>query len=345
MSGVAAHLSPALTRVQSSEIELLSGYIKSLQVSRESGERKQLLDELSLDGVARYMQSDKCKHVVVMVGAGMSTSAGVPDFRSPGSGIYASLDVPSPESIFDISFFREDPQPFFELARRLLPSDIKPTPGHYFLKLLSDKSLLSRVYTQNVDCLERQAGIPSELIIEAHGSFHSSHCLNSSCRREYSFEWMRDRILTESAGHVPKCESCGSVVKPDIVFYGERLPEKFFRLSERDFATCDLLIVIGTSLVVEPFSLLVEVTPKHVPRLVINLTPIQRRSKGLAITGRESNAFDFDSEARYRDVFIQGFSDEVCRELSERLGWREELDALLKKRTDESVPRKQEQQQ
>ena len=84
-----------------------------------------------------------------------------------------------------------DPQPFFSLAKELYPGKFTPTPSHYFLKLLQDKCVLRRVYTQNIDMLERVAGLHDEKLVEAHGSFHKSHCINSTCRKEYSLEWIK----------------------------------------------------------------------------------------------------------------------------------------------------------
>uniref|UniRef100_A0A224Z502 NAD-dependent deacetylase sirtuin 2 n=1 Tax=Rhipicephalus zambeziensis TaxID=60191 RepID=A0A224Z502_9ACAR len=151
-----------------------------------------ILDEPTIDGIVRYIKSGKCKNIIAMIGAGISTAAGIPDFRSPNSGIYSKLgkfNLPSPEAIFEIGYFRRNPGPFYALARQLFPKDLKPTLSHYFLRLLHQKGLLLRLYTQNIDCLERLAGIPAEAIVEAHGTFHTSHCL--SCNREYSLDWLR----------------------------------------------------------------------------------------------------------------------------------------------------------
>ncbi|XP_006817022.1 NAD-dependent protein deacetylase sirtuin-2-like, partial [Saccoglossus kowalevskii] len=133
------------------------------------------------------------KNIVVLTGAGISTSAGIPDFRSPESGLYDNLqkyNLPNPQAIFEIGYFKENPEPFFTLAKELYPGSFKPTICHYFIKLLSDKNLLLRNYTQNVDSLERIAGVPGDKMVEAHGTFHTGHCLGE-CRREYTHEWMR----------------------------------------------------------------------------------------------------------------------------------------------------------
>ncbi|KAL1472774.1 hypothetical protein MTO96_039117, partial [Rhipicephalus appendiculatus] len=110
-----------------------------------------ILDEPTIDGIVRYIKSGKCKNIIAMIGAGISTAAGIPDFRSPNSGIYSKLgkfNLPSPEAIFEIGYFRRNPAPFFALARQLFPKDLKPTLSHYFLRLLHQKGLLLRLYTQ-----------------------------------------------------------------------------------------------------------------------------------------------------------------------------------------------------
>lgn len=113
-------------------------------------------------------------------GAGISTSAGIPDFRSPDTGLYsnlARLDLPYPEAIFDISFFRNNPLPFYTLAHELYPGKHRPTIAHSFVRMLSDKGILLKLFTQNIDCLEREAGIPDYQIVEAHGSFARQRCI------------------------------------------------------------------------------------------------------------------------------------------------------------------------
>lgn len=123
-------------------------------------------------------------------------AAGIPDFRSPGSGLYHNLqkyNLPHPTAVFELSFFHENPRPFFELAKELYPGKFKPTPCHYFIKLLEEKGVLLRHYTQNIDTLERVAGIPGDKIVEAHGTFHTGHCLK--CQKEYPQEWMKGEII------------------------------------------------------------------------------------------------------------------------------------------------------
>ncbi|XP_077520816.1 sirtuin 2 isoform X1 [Amblyomma americanum] len=293
-----------------------------------------ILDEPSVAGIVRYIKGGKCKNIIAMIGAGISTAAGIPDFRSPNSGIYSKLakfNLPSPEAIFEIGYFRRNPAPFYALARQLFPQDLKPTLSHYFLRLLHEKGLLLRLYTQNIDCLERLAGIPPELIVEAHGTFHTSHCV--TCNRQYSLDWLRERIAAEP---VPLCLDCGCPVKPDIVFFGERLPDRFFDLSEEDFARCDLLLIVGTSLQVQPFAGLVDKVHNSIPRLLINLEKCGQGSLVTKILGLGCG-LDFDSEANYRDVALLGTCDTGCQEMAERLGWKDDLAQLIERLEKERV--------
>jgi len=117
------------------------------------------------------------------------------------TGLYhrlAKYQLPTPEKMFDIHFFRENPRPFYDLARSLLPSNFTPTPMHFFMKLLEKKGILRRVYSQNIDTLERQAGIDPGLLVEAHGSFGSAHCV--SCGAAYSMEYFRDKVMDMTDG-------------------------------------------------------------------------------------------------------------------------------------------------
>ncbi|XP_063800747.1 NAD-dependent protein deacetylase sirtuin-3-like isoform X2 [Pseudophryne corroboree] len=142
--------------------------------------------DLSLATVADGIKEGLYRRILVMVGAGISTDSGIPDFRSPSSGLYSKLQeysLPYPEAIFDLSYFLREPHAFLQLCQELLPGRHHPNPAHYFLRLLNDKRVLLRVYTQNIDGLERVAGIPVEKLVEAHGSFSSSTC--TMCLKEY----------------------------------------------------------------------------------------------------------------------------------------------------------------
>ncbi|XP_072318084.1 NAD-dependent protein deacetylase sirtuin-2 isoform X2 [Eucyclogobius newberryi] len=296
-----------------------------------SGSGEKVLDELTLDGVAKYMLSGKCKNIICMVGAGISTSAGIPDFRSPETGLYANLqkyNLPYPEAIFQIDYFKQHPEPFFALAKELYPGQFKPTICHYFMKLLKDKGLLKRCYTQNIDTLERVVGLEGDDLIEAHGTFYTSHCVSSRCRKQYNLDWMKEKIFSDD---IPKCDKCSNLVKPDIVFFGESLPVRFFTTMKMDFPRCDLLIVMGTSLQVQPFASLVSKVSRNCPRLLINMEKTGQADPMLGMLGFGGGGMDFDSDKAYRDVAHVSTCDEGCLALADLLGWKAELEELVKK--------------
>ncbi|KAL7866535.1 hypothetical protein AOLI_G00143490 [Acnodon oligacanthus] len=265
----------------------------------------------TLEDIAKSIRERECKRIVVMAGAGISTPSGIPDFRSPGSGLYDNLqqyDLPYAEAIFEINYFHHNPKPFFALAKELYPGNYQPNLTHYFIRLLHDKGQLLRMYTQNIDGLERMAGIPPKMLVEAHGTFATATC--TVCRRDYKGEELHNDIM---AGTVPNCLHCKGVIKPDIVFFGEELPQHFF-LYLTDFPMADLLIVMGTSLEVEPFASLAGAVSGSVPRLLIN-----RDLVGPFVWGPPRN----------NDVAELGDVVSGVKKLAEALGWMPELEALM----------------
>ncbi|WWD19882.1 hypothetical protein CI109_104351 [Kwoniella shandongensis] len=302
--------------------------------SQQSGKETTAEDDLEseddpLKRVARLIKSGKAKNIIFLLGAGISTSAGIPDFRSPSTGLYHNLqklNLPFPEAVFELGFFKDRPEPFWALAKEIYPGKHYPTPTHYLLPLLNEHNVLRRVFTQNIDTLETLAGLPRDRLVEAHGSFATSHCLK--CRREVD----RDAVLRAGVrnGQVVRCDAasqgakkgkksvCGGLVKPDIVFFGENLPERFFRLIP-DLKSCDLLVVIGTSLQVRPFSSLVDQVPRSCPRLLINREPV--------------GPFEYISRSRSasssRDMYWEGDADEGVWKLVKELGWEDELEEMI----------------
>ncbi len=142
----------------------------------------------SLEAIGKMLASPQIKNVVVLGGAGMSTAAGIPDFRSPNTGLYANLqkyDLPSPQDLFSISFFDKNPKPFFDfMTTSVLSKSYKPTPAHKLVKLLQDKSKLLRLYTQNIDNLDIVAGVREENVVEVHGHSRTACC--RKCVRIYA---------------------------------------------------------------------------------------------------------------------------------------------------------------
>ncbi|KAF6803554.1 Sir2 family protein, partial [Colletotrichum musicola] len=265
------------------------------------------LEARSLDAVAKYIKSGDVQKIAVMTGAGISTAAGIPDFRSPGTGLYANLarlNLPYAEAVFDISYFRKHPEPFYYLAKELYPGKFHPTVSHAFIALLAKKGLLQMNFTQNIDCLERRAGVPDDKIIEAHGSFATQRCIE--CFEDFPGDSMKEHVQAEI---VPKCEACGGLVKPDIVFFGEALPAAF-RNNTHLPAMADLIIVMGTSLSVYPFAGLAEASRSGVPRLLLNREKVGQMGR------------------RADDVVELGACDAGVRKLAGLLGWADELEDL-----------------
>ncbi len=224
------------------------------------------IDQFDLETLVDMVTGNKFKNIICMVGAGMSTAAGIPDFRS-SKGLYQQeLNVPYPEAIFELDYFVKNPKPFFKLATQLYGTYL-PTRTHYFLKLLQVKGILKRIYTQNIDALERLAGINEELLVECHGTFATSTCIK--CTKTY--DTYKSVVPVIERDEIPYC-SCGGVIKPDIVFFGENLPSRFFELRKVDFMRCDLLIIIGTSLVVQPFASLAKLA--KCPRVLVNMESV-----------------------------------------------------------------------
>lgn len=191
-------------------------------------ERSQVLDlnlnngqQPTLEDIAKKILSNNINNIVILSGAGISVSCGIPDFRSKGTGLYENLqkyNLEKPENIFDIEFFNTNPQPFIQLAKDLFPGKFQPSVTHYFMKLLEKKNKLLRVYTQNIDGLEFLAGLSDDKVVQCHGGFQTSHCINTKCEEPCDNKRLKKDIL---AGKETRCEKCNSLCKPGITFFGE----------------------------------------------------------------------------------------------------------------------------
>jgi NAD-dependent deacetylase sirtuin 2 len=296
------------------------------------------LPSLDVAGLAEYIKSGRARNIIILTGAGISTAAGIPDFRTPGTGLYSNLqkyNLTAPEDMFEINFFNENPHPFFDFTREFLALDLKPTPAHYFQYFLQKVGLLKRIYTQNIDSLDRKAGCTSPWLIQAHGSYATAHCL--SCQRKYALDEIKADLLT---GQVLICKSpdCTGIVKPDVMFYGEDFEPAFYEALENDFRTCDLLIVMGTSMVVDPFDeTVLEWVPSEVPRVLINRQVCQTFREKIEMvdgeivdraTEEERAKFRFGHKLNRRDIFLEGDCQEMVLRLVDAIGWRAELDGL-----------------
>jgi len=304
---------------------VVAAHIKSLTL--EFGECEHvpvsLLRELNAKGVASYVRERKPK-VIVMLGAGASTSAGIPDFRTPGTGLYDNLqayNLPYPTAVFELGFFRRNPQPFFTLVKEIWPGNHKPTSVHHFVRRLHEEGLLLRCYTQNIDGLERIAGVPEELLVEAHGHFRSAHGVDTY--QEVPIEDVKAAVF-EGGGPQALKSKYGELVKPDITFFGEPLPVRFGNLMSQDFRDCELLFVVGTSLKVAPFNGLIGCVPSSCPRVLINREAVGLEAKNEidVLKLKLRHGFRFEENRRNtRDVFLQGTCDEGVELLSAELCW------------------------
>lgn len=184
---------------------------------------------------------DTARHIVFFGGAGVSTESGVPDFRSQ-DGLYRQTWNYPPETILSHTFFRQQPEEFFEFYRKkMLCLDAQPNPAHLALSKLEQAGKLIAVITQNIDGLHQAAG--SKKVLELHGSVHRNYC--TRCRKAFSAEH-----ILHSQG-IPRC-TCGGIIKPDVVLYEESLNETVLEKSISALSQADLLIIGGTSLAVYP---------------------------------------------------------------------------------------------
>ena len=183
------------------------------------------------------------EYPICFTGAGISAESGVPTFRGP-EGLWEKHD---PQEAVSLSSFRNQPEAFWDFARDLvITSGASPNPGHRALVRLEDQQILKTVITQNIDMLHQQAG--SKNVLELHGSLEKADCRD--CGAKYSWQEL-ENIL--KAGETPQCRNCGSLrIKPRIVFFGERLPEEVLERSWQEAQQADLMLVIGSSLVVYP---------------------------------------------------------------------------------------------
>jgi len=226
------------------------------------------------------------ERVVALTGAGISTSAGVPDFRGP-NGLYVTRRY-DPETVFDIDAFLANPEPFFDFTRDFLSEvdDIEPTVTHRFLATMESEKRLRCVVTQNIDFLHQRAG--SENVISVHGGYWTSRCLR--CGLIVDYETMRAKVKEEK---VPRCgPGCGGLIKPDVVFFGEAV--QGMEQAADEVMEADLMLVLGSSLTVFPVASLPAMA--RCPVIVVNKGPV-----GLA-PGPDRFFVDEDLDRFFKEV-------------------------------------------
>ena len=207
----------------------------------------------------------EAQHILVFTGAGISTASGIADFRGP-DGLYQwakeKYYLPYPEALFDLNYFAGDPRPFFDLSKKLFLLDSQPGKCHKLIARLEELGKVNTVVTQNIDMLHQKAG--SVNVVACHGSYEKARCLG--CRRAYELLEIEEDILED---RIPRC-SCGGVIKPDVVFFGEALPEEFYTLMDNPPET-DLVLILGTSLKVQPAAQFALDMARRHPAILVNL--------------------------------------------------------------------------
>lgn len=209
----------------------------------------------------------EAKHAIALTGAGISTPSGIPDFRSPNSGLWEKAD---PFEVASIYSFRRRPQDFYDWIHPLteLTLNAVPNPAHTALAQLEQCGRIRCVITQNVDMLHGKAG--SSSVFEVHGHFREMTCLR--CYGVYpSADYLEAFV---NSGEIPHCAGCGGILKPNVILIGEQLPVRVLNQAKKQARECDLMIIVGSSLEMAPAgdlpALAVETGAKL---LIVNLEP------------------------------------------------------------------------
>ena len=298
--------------------------------------RHRSFQNFTLDTLISKIQSSSS--IVILAGAGISTSCGIKDFRSPNSGIYSLIAasknpflsaIGEPQEVFNFETFSTEPEIFYAAAPIVLSSMLQtstPSLTHQFITKLEEHGKLSTCFTQNIDGLEEKAGLSSSRLIQCHGDLKHASCLK--CSASVPIEQILPVAMT---GNVPLCEkqiqkrtktksgsssssskqstsiSCGGVMKPSCVFFYEPLPSSLLTSLQEAAKTADLLLIIGTSLNVAPVNLLPRMVKSDIPVVLIN----KERISSL-------KSVEFDLE-------LIGDADVIVNEIIRQLKWSDHL--------------------
>lgn len=204
------------------------------------------------------------RYAVSLTGAGISTPSGIPDFRSPDSGLWSHQN---PMEVASLQGFRYQPQAFYEWIRPLagLMMSAKPNAAHHALVRLETMNIIQSVITQNIDLLHGKAG--SKTVYEVHGHLREMTCIQ--CFKVYESTSIFENFLAEQTVIVPRCPSCNGVLKPNVVLFGEQLPARVLMSAERAAKQADLMLVAGSSLEVYPVADLPRIVKNHGGKLVL----------------------------------------------------------------------------
>jgi len=230
---------------------------------------------------------NRSEKIVAITGAGISTEAGIPDFRSPGTGLWNRID---PMFAFTSLGFKLRPKAFYRLGLELIPPFLTavPTEAHLFLAKVERLKKSCLIVTQNIDGLHQKAG--SRNVVEIHGSLRRGFCIK--CRREFSLEEIKYKTEREIP---PRCDACRKPIKPDIVLFGDPIPTECFQRAQQALHECDLLLIVGSSLLIYPVA--------DLPGIAV------RRGTDIIIVNLEPTLYDRNA------LVLRGKAGGICREL------------------------------
>jgi NAD-dependent deacetylase len=224
-----------------------------------------MVNEQKIQNAAKLILNSK--HAIALTGAGVSTPSGIPDFRSPGSGLWEKVDPMAVASIWE---FVKHPQGFYDWLRPLAKLTVaaQPNPAHVALAELEALGRLRAIITQNIDNLHQRAG--SRRVLEVHGHMREATCIR--CYHQMPAQPLIEKFLDD--GLAPICPVCGGAMKPNVVLYGEVPPVNVMHEAEQESKKCDVMLIAGSSLEVVPAADLPLVAKRRGAQLIIvNNTP------------------------------------------------------------------------
>jgi len=292
------------------------------------------------------IKEKKCRNIIVMTGAGVSVAAGIPDLNrirysyknrygnqgNAAANVQTHLNhkissLPYREALFDVEYFKKHPKPLISFLSAVLNDDVnmrmQPTRCHYFLKLLEENGLLLRNYTTNFDELELRAGVTPEKVVHMHGRLYSGAAKCKMCHHRSSCPFA-EVLNSTKIGEIVKCSNCkDGIVLPGLILFGDSLSGNSFHKMAADFAVCDLLIVVGSSLSTLPFANLIRKVKDHCPRILINhdLVGVDPSRTPFPL----DNGFDFSAKSGYtRDLLWMTDCQSAIISLVKQVGmWNE----------------------
>lgn len=268
------------------------------------------INQIKYTNFIELLKNNKFKNISFLLGAGISTTAGIPDFRSE-NGIFATIkqkfNINRPEDLFSLDFFQKNPLLLYTFLNENNFLDVKPKINHYFMKYIQDKGKLDIIFTQNFDNLESKSGIDDNKIVFCHGSMKEAHC--SGCNQQIDIADINNNIKNKT---VKYCNSCHCPCKPKIILYGEALPQLFYKKAEQLF-NADVVFIIGTSLNVEPFASLTDmINHKNCWIVLINKMKVGN--------------FNFN-DLYNKNLFIEGLCDDIIKQIIIDCDWWDDFNS------------------